>query len=169
MQTASAQIAEEWKDFFVAAAGASATLVGLVIVAISVNLQRILEHPQLPSRGGATVAALVLILVCSMAGLIPQTNAALAIEILVSGLLAWLLQIWSARQIIVAYSKSRRMLRKSVIGIAIGQIKVIPFIVGGISLFFHQGNALYWIAWGMIATFILSVFNTWVLLVEKLR
>jgi hypothetical protein len=87
----------------------------------------------------------------------------------VSGLLVWWLQIWSARQIIVAYSKSRRMLRKSVIGIAIGQIKVIPFIVGGISLFFHQGNALYWIAWGMIATFILSVFNTWVLLVEILR
>jgi hypothetical protein len=169
MQTASVQIAEEWKDFFVAAACASGTLVGLVIVAISVNLQRILEHPQLPSRGGATVAALVLILVCSMAGLIPQTNAALAIEILVAGFLVWLLPIWSARQIIVAYSKSRRMLRKSVIGIAIGQIKVIPFIVGGISLFFHQGNALYWIAWGMIATFILSVFNTWVLLVEILR
>jgi hypothetical protein len=98
MQTVSAQIGEEWKDFFVAAAGASATLVSLVIVAISVNLQRILEHPQLPSRGGATVAALVLILVSSMAELIPQTNAALAIEILVSGLLVWLLQIWSARQ-----------------------------------------------------------------------
>jgi hypothetical protein len=169
MQTGSAQIAEEWKDFFVAAAGASATLVGLVIVAISVNVQRILEHPQLPSRGGATVASLVLILVSSMAALIPHTNAALAIEILVAGLLVWLLQMWSARQIIVAYSKSGRMLRESVIGIAIGQIKVIPFIVGGISLFFHQRIALYWIAWGMIATFILSVINTWVLLVEILR
>ena len=169
MQTASAQIAEEWKDFFVAAAGASATLVGLVIVAISVNVQRILEHPQLPSRGGATVAALVLILVSSMSELIPQTNAALAIQILVSGLLVWLLQIWSARQIIVAYLKSRRMLRQSVIGIAIGQLKVIPFIIGGISLFFHQRIAPYWIAWGMIATFILSVVDTWVLLVEILR
>jgi presenilin-like A22 family membrane protease len=54
---------EAWRDFFTTAAGASATLVGLVIVAISVNIQRILEHPQLPSRGGATVGALVLILV----------------------------------------------------------------------------------------------------------
>jgi hypothetical protein len=169
MQTALAQIVAEWKDFFVAAAGASATLVGLVIVAISVNLLRILEHPQLPSRGGATVAALMLILVSSMAELIPQTNRALAIEISVAGLFVWLLQMWSARQIIVAYSKSRRMMRQSVIGIAIGQIKVVPFIVGGISLFFHQRNAVYWIAWGMIATFILSVVNTWVLLVEILR
>jgi hypothetical protein len=71
MQTAPGQLAVEWKDFFVTAAGASATLVGLVIVAISVNLQRIIEQPQLPSRGGATVAALVLILITSMAELIP--------------------------------------------------------------------------------------------------
>ena len=71
MQTAPGQLAVAWKDFFVTAAGASATLVGLVIVAISVNLQRIIEQPQLPSRGGATVAALVLILITSMAELIP--------------------------------------------------------------------------------------------------
>jgi hypothetical protein len=51
------------------AAGASAALVGLVIVAISVNIQRILEQPQLPSRGGATVATLVLVLVSSIAEL----------------------------------------------------------------------------------------------------
>jgi hypothetical protein len=94
---------EEWKEFFTSAAGASATLVGLVIVAVSVNVQRILEHPQLPSRGGATVAALVLILVSSLAELIPQPIKVLAIEILVFGLLVWLLQLWSARQILVAY------------------------------------------------------------------
>ena len=58
---------------------------------------------------------------------------------------------------------------ESVIGIAIGQIRVIPFILGGIPLFFLQRIALYWIAWGMIATFILSVANPWVLLVEILR
>lgn len=72
---------KSWKEFFTTAAGASATLVGLVIVAVSVNVQRILEHPQLPSRSGATVAALVLILVSSLAELIPQPIKALAIEI----------------------------------------------------------------------------------------
>jgi hypothetical protein len=72
METGPAQLAEAWKVFFVTAAGASATLVGLVIVAISVNLHRILEQPQLPSHGGATVAALVLILVTNMAQLIPN-------------------------------------------------------------------------------------------------
>jgi hypothetical protein len=169
MQSVPVQLAETWREFFVAAAGASAALVGLVIVAISVNVQRILEHPQLPSRGGATVAALVLILVSSMAELIPQPVAALAIEISVFGFVVWLLQIWSARQIIVACSKSRRPLRESVIGVVISQIQVIPFIIGGISLLFRHRAGPYWIAWGMIATFILSVVNTWVLLVEILR
>jgi hypothetical protein len=36
MQTASVQLAEAWKDFFITSAGASAALVGLVIVPISV-------------------------------------------------------------------------------------------------------------------------------------
>jgi hypothetical protein len=163
------QLAEAWREFFATAAGASAALVGLVIVAISVNVQRILEHPQLPSRGGATVAALVLILVSSMAELIPQPVAALAIEISAFGLVVWLLQIWSARQIMVDYLKSRRRLRESMIGIIISQIQAAPFIIGGISLLFHHRTGPYWIAWGMIVTFILSVVNTWVLLVEILR
>ena len=169
MQTTPGQLAGEWKDFFVTAAGASATLVGLVIVAISVNLQRIIEQPQLPSRGGATVAALVLILITSMAELIPQSGAALAIEISVFGLLVWLIQLWSARQIVVAYLESRRPLLEAVIGIVIGQIQAVPFIVGGIALFMRLHAGPYWIAWGIIATFILSVVNTWILLVEILR
>jgi hypothetical protein len=150
-------------------ASASATLVGLVIVAISVNVQRILEFPQLPSRGGATVAVLVLILLSSLAELIPQSIVALAVEITGFGLLVWLLHIWSARQIVVAYFESRRLLRQSFIGIAIGQIQSIPFLIGGVSLYLRQGTRPYWIAWGMIAMFILSVVNTWVLLVEILR
>jgi hypothetical protein len=169
MQTGPVELTGAWKDFFIAAAGASATLVGLVIVAISVNVQRILEHPQLPSRGGATVASLVLILVASMAELIPQSTPALGVEITLFALLVWLLQVWSARQIVVAHLKSRRPLRESAIGIAIGQIEAVPFIIGGVSIFLGQSVGQYWLAWGMIATFILSVVNTWVLLVEILR
>jgi hypothetical protein len=44
--------------------------------------------------------------------------AALAIEISVFGLSVWLIQLWSARQIVVAYSESRRPLHEPVIGIA---------------------------------------------------
>jgi len=127
-----------WTDFFVAAAGASAALVGLVIVALSVNLQRIISEQQLPSRGSAAIGALVLTLVGSMAALIHQPMATLAIEILVFAVFAWLLQFWSARQTIVACLESRR--------ITIGQIQVIPFIIGAILLFKWHHAGAYWIA-----------------------
>ena len=169
MQPPSPQFVEAWKDFFITAAGASAALAGLVIVAISVNIQRILEQPQLPSRGGATVAALVLILVTSMAALIPQPDTVLALVVSVFAVMVWLLQLWSARQIIVAYRKTRRELHKVVIAIALGQIQVIPFIIGGTLWALHPPTGRYWIAWGIVVTFIYSVFTTWVLLVEILR
>jgi hypothetical protein len=112
-------------------------LAGLVIVAISVNVQRILEPPQFRLHGGDTVGALVSILVSSMAELIPQPGMALAIEISGFGFSAWLLHLWSAPQIMTAYLESRRPLPESMILIAIGQVQFIPFIIGGISLFMY--------------------------------
>jgi hypothetical protein len=166
---ASTYLSGTWADFFVAAAGASAALVGLVIVALSVNLDRIISEQQLPSRGGATIGALVLILVGSMAALIHQPMGTLAIEILVFAVFAWLLQFWSARQTIAAYFRSRRPLFESMIGISIGQVQVIPFIIGGILLFKEHHAGAYWIAAGVIASFVCSIINVWVLLVEILR
>jgi hypothetical protein len=84
-------IIDMWTDFFVAAASASAALAGLVIVAISVNVNRILEHADLPPRAGAAISALILILV-SRAALIHQPLAILGIEILFFALCCWLLE-----------------------------------------------------------------------------
>jgi hypothetical protein len=42
-----------WTNFVIVDAGCSAALAGLVIVAISVNIARILEFPHLPARAAA--------------------------------------------------------------------------------------------------------------------
>jgi hypothetical protein len=162
-------LGDAWANFFVAAAGASAALVGLVIVAISVNVRQILTHRQLPSRAGATVGALVLILISSMMVLIPQSLTLLGVEILAFGVIVWLLQLWSAHQLIVALSVSPRPMSEIVLGLAMGQTQIIPFLVGAILLLMGQGAGAYWIALGVVAVFALSVVNTWILLVEILR
>jgi hypothetical protein len=53
----------QWTDLFVAVAGASAALAGLVTVAISANIREVLRFNNwLPSRAAATTGVLVLIL-----------------------------------------------------------------------------------------------------------
>jgi modulator of FtsH protease len=163
------RLTDIWKDFFIAAAGASGTLVGLVIVAISVNIQRILEHPQLPSRGGAAVGSLMLVLISSLLWLLPQPKRVLGGEILLCSFLAWMLQLWSARHMIRAFIESRRPFCETLAGITISQIQVLPFVIGGFGFLLGHNSSAYWIAFGSISALALSVLNAWILLVEILR
>ena len=48
-----------WTSFAVALAGVAAVLAGLVFVALSVNLERILRVAGLPGRAGETVIVLI--------------------------------------------------------------------------------------------------------------
>jgi hypothetical protein len=158
-----------WANFFMTAAGAAASLAGLVFVALSVNITRILQYPHLPARAGATIATLILILVCSMAVLIPQTALALGAEILAFGICGWLLKTWSAYRAIRDGARAQRPASEAISETLLGQIQVLPFMVGGVLLMAGGDSGFYWVAGGVISAFVFSVFNGWVLLVEILR
>ncbi|HEV2727829.1 MAG TPA: hypothetical protein VGV34_06015, partial [Solirubrobacterales bacterium] len=77
----------EWSDLFVATAGASAALAGLLFVAVSVNVDRILAVKGLPERGLETIVLLVGVLLVSIVALIPgQGEVALGLELVALGL-----------------------------------------------------------------------------------
>jgi hypothetical protein len=93
-----------WANFFVAEVGASAALTGLLVVAISINLARILAIAQLPGRAAEGLIILVGAFVLSSVALIPdQSAAAFATEVLITGLVMLLaplsiqLRSWKAR------------------------------------------------------------------------
>jgi hypothetical protein len=163
------EAAHLWTDFFVASAGAAAALAGLLFVALSVNLERILRFPHLPAYAAASTATLILILLVSIAALIPQGMGTLGEETFVFAMGGWALQILSAYREITTRRQSLRPPGEIALHIITGQMQVLPMMVGAIFLTSGRENGLYWIAGGILAIFIFATLNAWVLLVEILR
>ncbi len=160
---------ENWAYFFMTASGVSATLAGLVIVAVSVNIQQILKHPQLPPRASATVAVLMLPVIIGLAALIPQSVSAFAVETFIVSAIGWLILLGCSRETIVAHVKSGRSAVELVVGLSGGHIAAAALLVGGSLLRLGHSGGLYWIAAGTIAALIFAVLNAWVFLIEVLR
>jgi hypothetical protein len=158
--------AAPWSDLFVAAAGASAALAGLVFVAVSINVERILAFAGLPERALATVMLLLSVVLSSLVGLVPgQDRTALGLELLALALAFGVLVVFLVRG-----RTGVDEARSKVIGrIALMLAGTVPFVIGAVSLLAEAGGGLYWIAAGIAAAIVGGVANAWVLLVEILR
>jgi hypothetical protein len=78
---------DAWLEFGVAAAGAAAVLAGLVFVAVSINLEKVLEVRGLPGRAGETIVMFMGALIASLLLLVPgQSRTALGVELAATGI-----------------------------------------------------------------------------------
>jgi hypothetical protein len=155
--------AEAWSDFAVAVAGATAALAGLVFVAVSINLARILEFPHLPGRAAQSLGLLVALLATGVLVLVPgQPDAALAVEVGATGLLL-------ATGALVPLRRGRRAAGspRSRVGPAV--IVLLPaaaLVVCGATLVAGSGGGLYWLAAAVVLGLTGATAHAWVLLVE---
>ena len=156
-----------WKDLFVATAGASAALAGLVFVAVSINIDRILKFKGLPERALETVLLLLSVVLVSIIGLIPgQSHVALGAELLGEALLfAALIAVLLKRSLPPCSSPQSWRLSRQLVAAA----GTVPLIVGGASILAQSGGGLYWTVAGIIFAIAGAVGNAWVLMVEILR
>jgi hypothetical protein len=158
----------EWTSFFQSSAGASATLIGLVVVAISINLTRILAHPRLPARAAAALTPLAGVLVVTLLGLVPSQPLFLyGAEALVVGAIMWVSGLTTTM-----WARSQPALVTTLqfwSNFGLNQAQSLPFVIAGALLLLHQPAGLYWIAPGVIFSLLAGVLNTWVLLIEILR
>ena len=156
-----------WKDLFVASAGASAALAGLVFVAVSINVEHILKFEGLPDRALQTVLLLLSVVLVSIIGLIPgQSRIALGAELLGEALLFGAIIAVLLRRSLPPRSSPRHWRLSRQVVMAAG---TVPLIIGGASILAHGGGGLYWTVAGMIFAIAGAVGNAWVLMVEILR
>jgi hypothetical protein len=154
--------------FFTAVTGAAAALVGLLFVAVSINLSNILSGPaMLAARAAETLVVLVFVVISSALSLIPQDVRVLGVEILV---LAVPLTVITVRnQLKFQRQNPDSPLKWSVSRVASSGGALVPGTIAGVSLTAHWGGGLYWLALTALLGIVGAVYSAWVLLVEIVR
>jgi MFS-type transporter involved in bile tolerance (Atg22 family) len=163
-----AYAAGNWTDFGVAAASAAAALAGLLVVAVSINLERILQYPGLPHRAGQTLILFTLPLITALLLIVPgQPSAALGCELLVIGLPTGAFMVVSDARVPISEheTKATRLFARTVPPI----VSCGCLAVSGATLLGEAGGGLYWLVPAVLAAFVSGLVNAWVLLIEILR
>lgn len=157
---------EDWADFFVAEAGAAAALAGLLFVAISINLTRILEFRNLPFRALEALIAFVSVLAIATVGLTPnQTPRTYGIAFVAIALITLGIQTLS-------WVKSQKLAKAydpSLIHALRNLVPPLPFLAAGLAVAGDAPGGELWITVGTLLSFASGLIGAWVLLVEIQR
>lgn len=155
---------ELWHDFMVMIGGVAGALIGLLFVAISINLDRIVSGANLPRRALETLAVLMTVLTIAALGLIPQSARALGVEtlLLAAGVVGLLVSRWRQPS-----SAGSRLRRDVPLGVLIAF--AVPLTAAAVTVLVGAGGGLYWLVPTVVVGFTGAVLNAWVLLVEIVR
>jgi hypothetical protein len=156
-----------WTNFLSVEAGAAAALAGLIFVAISINVKKIIEYRGVAARAAEALALLIGVLLICTFGLAPnQSEKLLGSEVLAVGAFLWLMSV-------ILQLREVRGRRRPWWWLAsrsfLSQCATVPFCVAGISLILGHAGGMYWLIPGCLFTYLASTTSAWVLLIEILR
>ncbi len=157
-----------WLTFGTVTAEASATLCGLLFIAVSLNLKRILEFPNLPARAGQTLVMLASPLLVGVLLVVPnQGRRWLGWELIAAGL------VLAIGQVTIDAKGGRSGFETTMSWLGTRAVpSVVPalcFVLAGATLVTRAGLGLYWVVPGILVSIICGLVNTWVLLIEIQR
>jgi len=163
-----AYAAEHWTDFGVGVAGASAALAGLVFVAVSINLSKILEYRNLPGRAALTLILFVTPLIVGILLLVPgQPGAALGGELIFVGVVIGGFELLTNQR--AGRSDKETKLTWVLVRFLPPIVSCGGVALAGVTLLAQAGGGLYWLVPSVLAAFVFGLVNAWVLLVEIQR
>ncbi len=159
---------EAWTTFAAALVAASSALAGLIFVALSINVERIIALAGLTTLALEGIVVLTMILLASIVVLVPgQSAPTLALELAVIGLghvviIGALLRL--TLRVALAEFQARRILMATLNG-----LPGLLILVAGIGLASASLGGLYWLVPATILGLVAGIANAWVLLVEIKR
>ena len=155
----------QWANYFIATAGAAAALTGLIFVSVSLSLKTILAIPHLPGRALGSLILLANILIVSSFCLVPgQSFFWLGCQIMAFGIIIWFI---NTRMDISLYNNVEKQYKRHYFrNFFFTQFAIVPYLVGGVYLILNSDIGFYWLIPGITFSFVKSLLDAWVLLVE---
>jgi hypothetical protein len=159
---------EAWQVLFGAVSAASAALTGLLFVALSINLKRIIGTPEHLGRAREVLGQLLGLLVLSIILLVPGWDRpVLGAALIVSGAIVAGVSIFLHTQTIRRIAPERKLRWGA--RIAILHIGTLAVPIAGISLMLGRYGGLYWLVVTILTYFLWSAINAWTLVVQAVE
>ena len=154
-----------WHDFYLVAGGASATLVGLLFVGLSLHLRAVVSRPEVRSLARATLTNFVLVLLVALFVVIPQDAIGLGDDLIVAGAVS--AAIFGPSLVAAGRSRTRTLkIWQLVMRFGVSAAGYAAVVVAG-ALILHAAYtaALAVLGGSSIALLVVSLRNSWDLLV----
>lgn len=148
-------------------AGVAATLAGLIFVAVSLNLEKILAYGVVGRAAEAMVLLAGVLLIASVALAPGQSDRILGEELLAISAPLWLVPV--VIQCVHLRRRGRHNWWWLAMRFAICQLATVPFLICGVWLLNGAPGALYWLIPGCAFSMVGGLTSVWVLLIEILR
>ena len=159
----SAYDAGAWHDFFVTAGTAAAALTGLLFVALSIQLDRVLGHPEHRFRARGNFFGLTVVMVMALVVLIPTLSGRwLGVGLIVPNVTAAAVNAWHIRRVLPTFFTGSIVFP---LRVALSYVLIAMGIVGGVSIVVGAGGGLVWPAIESIGMLLIALLGAWSLLV----
>ena len=156
---------QRWHDFFLVEGGASATLVGLLFVGLSLHLRAVVTRADVRGLARVTMTNFALGLLASLFIVIPQSRSGASSQLIVSGAVS--LAIVAPSLVSAARTREWTLNARSLImRFGLSVLCYVGVAVAGIELAAGSvDSAFVWLAGSVVAVLTTSLRNTWDLLV----